>query len=223
MRRHRRRQPGRTEPPGRSRETRIAVFGDSDFAANLGIGIEGNADLFLNTVNWLVAAGEPHRHPAEAARRPARDADRRAAALGRLVLGPPAAGGRHRRRRLHLVEAAGMNRGRNTLLLLVLGLGLGAYIYFVEMKREPASDTPEAKLGQGLHERRRRKDRGSPGQGERRRPDDAAEGEQRVDDCRAGRGLGRRQRSVGPRARACRRSRSSASSTSSRRSSTPTG
>ena len=39
-----------------------------------------------------------------------------------------------------------MNRGRNTLLLLVLGLGLGAYIYFVEMKREPASDTPEAKL-----------------------------------------------------------------------------
>jgi ABC-type uncharacterized transport system involved in gliding motility auxiliary subunit len=35
-------------------ESRVAVFGDSDFAANLGIGIEGNADLFLNTVNWLV-------------------------------------------------------------------------------------------------------------------------------------------------------------------------
>lgn len=34
-----------------------------------------------------------------------------------------------------------MQRGRNLLILLVLGLGLGAYVYFVEMKREPASDT----------------------------------------------------------------------------------
>jgi hypothetical protein len=34
-----------------------------------------------------------------------------------------------------------MTRGRSTLLLLVVALGLGAYIYFVEMKREP-SDTP---------------------------------------------------------------------------------
>jgi ABC-type uncharacterized transport system involved in gliding motility auxiliary subunit len=44
--------PG-AEPPPRP-ETRLAVFGDSDFAANLGINIQGNADLFLNTVNWLV-------------------------------------------------------------------------------------------------------------------------------------------------------------------------
>jgi ABC-type uncharacterized transport system involved in gliding motility auxiliary subunit len=29
------------------------VFGDSDFAANGYAGIEGNSDLFLNTVNWL--------------------------------------------------------------------------------------------------------------------------------------------------------------------------
>ena len=34
-------------------ETRLAVFGDSDFAANYGLGISGNQDLFLNTVNWL--------------------------------------------------------------------------------------------------------------------------------------------------------------------------
>lgn len=34
-------------------ETRIAVFGDSDFAANAWLGIPGNRDLFLNTVNWL--------------------------------------------------------------------------------------------------------------------------------------------------------------------------
>lgn len=37
-----------------------------------------------------------------------------------------------------------MQRGRNLLILLVLGLGLGAYVYFVEMKREPVSDTAGA-------------------------------------------------------------------------------
>ena len=34
-------------------ETRVAVIGDSDFAANFGLGIPGNRDLFLNTINWL--------------------------------------------------------------------------------------------------------------------------------------------------------------------------
>lgn len=37
-----------------------------------------------------------------------------------------------------------MSRGRSTLLLLAVALGLGAYIYFVEMKRDP-SDTEPAK------------------------------------------------------------------------------
>ena len=34
-------------------ETRVAVFGDSDFAANAYLGIQGNKDLFVNSVNWL--------------------------------------------------------------------------------------------------------------------------------------------------------------------------
>jgi ABC-type uncharacterized transport system involved in gliding motility auxiliary subunit len=34
-------------------ETRIVVFGDSDFVANQWLGIQGNRDLFLNAVNWL--------------------------------------------------------------------------------------------------------------------------------------------------------------------------
>ena len=34
-------------------ETRVVVFGDSDFAANAGLGIQGNRDLFLNTLGWL--------------------------------------------------------------------------------------------------------------------------------------------------------------------------
>ena len=41
-----------TEPASRP-ETRIAVFGDSDFVSNGWLGIPGNRDLFLNTVNWL--------------------------------------------------------------------------------------------------------------------------------------------------------------------------
>jgi ABC-type uncharacterized transport system involved in gliding motility auxiliary subunit len=34
-------------------QTRFVVFGDSDFAANEFLGISGNRDLFLNSVNWL--------------------------------------------------------------------------------------------------------------------------------------------------------------------------
>ncbi len=34
-------------------ETRVAVMGDSDFAANNAIGIQGNKDLFMNVVSWL--------------------------------------------------------------------------------------------------------------------------------------------------------------------------
>jgi ABC-type uncharacterized transport system involved in gliding motility auxiliary subunit len=34
-------------------ETRLVVFGDSDFVSNGYLGIPGNRDLFLNAVNWL--------------------------------------------------------------------------------------------------------------------------------------------------------------------------
>jgi len=36
-----------------TREARVAVIGDSDFAANGSLGIQGNRDLALNTINWL--------------------------------------------------------------------------------------------------------------------------------------------------------------------------
>ena len=54
--------PAKTDPAAaekkdgeeqRNPETRLAVFGDADFAANGYLGIEGNSDLFMNTVNWL--------------------------------------------------------------------------------------------------------------------------------------------------------------------------
>ena len=34
-------------------ESRVVVIGDSDFAANGGLGIQGNRDLFMNTLGWL--------------------------------------------------------------------------------------------------------------------------------------------------------------------------
>ena len=44
--------PG-TPPDTAKPETRVVVLGDSDFAANGGLGIQGNRDLFMNMVGWL--------------------------------------------------------------------------------------------------------------------------------------------------------------------------
>jgi hypothetical protein len=43
--------PGEDAPP--APEGRLVAMGDSDFAANYGLGIQGNRDLFLNTLGWL--------------------------------------------------------------------------------------------------------------------------------------------------------------------------
>ena len=34
-------------------ESRVVVFGDSDFASNSAGGVQGNVDLFMNTIGWL--------------------------------------------------------------------------------------------------------------------------------------------------------------------------
>jgi gliding motility-associatede transport system auxiliary component len=34
-------------------ETRVAAFGDSDFATNAVLGLQGNRDLFMNSLNWI--------------------------------------------------------------------------------------------------------------------------------------------------------------------------
>jgi ABC-type uncharacterized transport system involved in gliding motility auxiliary subunit len=40
------------EAPAKS-ETRVVAFGDSDFASNSAAGVQGNVDLFMNTLGWL--------------------------------------------------------------------------------------------------------------------------------------------------------------------------
>lgn len=42
-----------TPDPERKPESRVVGIGDSDFAANYGLGIQGNRDFFMNAVNWL--------------------------------------------------------------------------------------------------------------------------------------------------------------------------
>jgi ABC-type uncharacterized transport system involved in gliding motility auxiliary subunit len=44
---------GNASPDAPKPESRIVVIGDSDFAGNNALGIQGNQDLFLNAVNWL--------------------------------------------------------------------------------------------------------------------------------------------------------------------------
>ena len=39
-------------------ETRMIVVGDSDFAANAMVGIQGNVDMFVNMTNWLTDQGD---------------------------------------------------------------------------------------------------------------------------------------------------------------------
>jgi ABC-type uncharacterized transport system involved in gliding motility auxiliary subunit len=44
--------PAGGEEP-RKKDGRVAVFGDSDFATNAGLGADGNSDFTLNTIAWL--------------------------------------------------------------------------------------------------------------------------------------------------------------------------
>ena len=44
---------GKPEDAAPKPETRLAAIGDSDFAANYALGIQGNRDFFMNAVSWL--------------------------------------------------------------------------------------------------------------------------------------------------------------------------
>jgi ABC-type uncharacterized transport system involved in gliding motility auxiliary subunit len=44
---------GNATPDAPKPESRIVTIGDSDFAGNNALGVQGNQDLFLNTINWL--------------------------------------------------------------------------------------------------------------------------------------------------------------------------
>ena len=47
----------RAQGDNSNRSARIVIFGDSDFANNQLLSMQGNADLFLNAVNWAIDEG----------------------------------------------------------------------------------------------------------------------------------------------------------------------
>ena len=123
-------------------ETRIVVIGDSDFASNNFLGIQGNRDMFLNIVNWLVAAGEPDLHPPEGSRRSPADHERRRAAEHHVAVVARYSGDRVRARHRQLGEEARMRSGKALLALTVVFGALLAYLYFVDSKK-PVGDAAE--------------------------------------------------------------------------------
>jgi gliding motility-associatede transport system auxiliary component len=46
-------EPKKAGEPKKKIEARVTVIGDSDFVTNSLLGVQGNRDLFLNTLNWL--------------------------------------------------------------------------------------------------------------------------------------------------------------------------
>jgi ABC-type uncharacterized transport system involved in gliding motility auxiliary subunit len=42
-----------TKDLGENKKARLVVYGDSDFASNQAYGLQGNGNLFLNTISWL--------------------------------------------------------------------------------------------------------------------------------------------------------------------------
>jgi ABC-type uncharacterized transport system involved in gliding motility auxiliary subunit len=42
-----------TKDAGENKKARLVVYGDSDYASNNAFGLQGNGNLFLNTVSWL--------------------------------------------------------------------------------------------------------------------------------------------------------------------------
>lgn len=42
-----------TKDTGDNKKARLVVYGDSDFASNQAFGLQGNGNLFLNTISWL--------------------------------------------------------------------------------------------------------------------------------------------------------------------------
>ena len=125
-------------------ETRVAAIGDSDFASNGWLGVQGNRDLFLNTVSWLsqqenLISIRP-RDPED--RRLTMSAQTRAereVALALLVIPCSDLRARH----LRLDEETGMRGGRSLLVLFVAFGGLLAYLYFVDAKKPVTEDGAE--------------------------------------------------------------------------------
>ena len=126
------------------------VIGDSDFVTNSLLGVQGNRDLFLNTLNWLsqqenLISIRP-KDPDD--RRITLTADQQRWVKFLALLDP--AGRDLRRRHLQLDAEARMRSFRSIAVLGVLLVGLVAYLYFVDSKKPVDQAEEKAKVFAGL-------------------------------------------------------------------------
>ena len=145
-------------------ETRVVAVGDSDFASNYAIGVPGNSDFFMNSLNWLaqqenLIAVRP-RQPQDHRLTLTADQQNRIMILSLFII--PG-----------LVFAIGrLYRGGGDGRCAVFGQhsrssscwrDSAAYIYFVDSKR-PASTGARRRAGtnEGLHRRGRQGQRDPP-------------------------------------------------------------
>src|SRR5262249_32869960 len=131
-------------------ESRVVVYGDSDFAANSSINLPGNKDLYMNTIGWL------SQQENLISIRPKNPEDRpltlTAAQQNNIML-------------LSLLVVPGLFLGsgvfswwrrrwmrgvKSTIALLVVLAGLGAYAYFVTSKLPEGSTSDTKKLFEGI-------------------------------------------------------------------------
>ena len=148
-----------------SPRSRVAVIGDSDFAANYALGIQGNRDLFMNTVNWLA------QQENLIAIRPREAADRRLTLTAQRSHGHLLAvasfvdpGGRVRHRRLHLVAEARIEmRGLTSTLALIARPRRPRRLHLLRRREAAGAPRHKAKAFDGRRPRTSRRCRsGSP-------------------------------------------------------------
>ena len=139
--------------PRRKPETRVVAVGDSDFASNCAIGISGNRDLFVNSLNWL------SQQENLIAVRPREPEDRRltltADQQNRIMMLCRCSSFRASSSRPASTPGGGGGKGcaalTSTLVLVVVLAGLGGYIYFVDSKRPGRASMRGPSQGEGLH------------------------------------------------------------------------
>ena len=151
---------GNATPDAPKPESRIVTTGDSDFVANNAIGIQGNQDFFLNSVNWLAQQENLIAiRPRDAQDRRitlTADQQQRIMLLSLLVIPGLvfAAGGVHlvaealTHGQADLHDRAGPRPGR-----------AGAYIYFVDSKRPDGGRRGEGRRSSRSRRTRSRRSR----------------------------------------------------------------
>ncbi len=131
-----------------SRRRGSSSIGDSDFASNAAVGMQGNSDLFVNINNWLTQQEDLISiHPRAKTTAGFRSRPTSSAASHGCRCCSAGAHSGIRRLRLAAEPVGVLMRGfRSTIILLVAALGFGAYLYFIDAKKPVADENAKQKV-----------------------------------------------------------------------------